>query len=116
MKTNFNLLFYMKKQKNYQNGAAPVYLRITVAGKRAEITTGRECEPERWNSKAGGISGSKEDAKSLNAYLDNLQSMVYDAHKALTEDKLAVTFTYESLVNFSGISTLLGYRPNCLAL
>jgi site-specific recombinase XerD len=91
MKTNFSLLFYMKKQKNYQNGAAPIYLRITVAGKRAEITAGRECEPERWNSKAGRMSGSKEDAKSLNAYLDNLQSMVYDAHKSLTEDKLAVT-------------------------
>jgi site-specific recombinase XerD len=91
MKTNFSLLFYMKKQKNYQNGAAPIYLRITVAGKRAEITTGRDCEPERWNSKAGRMSGSKEDAKSLNAYLDNLQSMVYDAHKSLTEEKLAVT-------------------------
>jgi site-specific recombinase XerD len=91
MKTNFSLLFYMKKQKNYQNGAAPIYLRITVAGKRAEITTGRECEPERWNSKAGRISGTKEDAKSLNAYLDNLQGMIYDAHKSLTEDKLAVT-------------------------
>ena len=95
MKTNFSLLFYMKKQKNYQNGAAPIYLRITVAGKRAEITTGRECEPERWNSKAGRISGTKEDAKSLNAYLDNLQNMVYDAHKSLTENKLAVTAEYQ---------------------
>ena len=91
MKTNFSLLFYMKKQKNYQIGPAPIYLRITVAGKRAEITTGRDCEPERWNSKISRMSGTREDAKSLNAYLDNLQNMVYEAHKALIDDKLEVT-------------------------
>jgi len=48
MKTNFSLLFYMKKQKNYTKGIAPIYMRITVNGKRAESATGRSCEPERW--------------------------------------------------------------------
>lgn len=38
MKTNFSLLFYMKKQKNYQSGPAPIYMRITFNGKRAEAT------------------------------------------------------------------------------
>jgi hypothetical protein len=49
MKTNFSLLFYLKKQKNYVKGAVPVYMRVTVNGKRVEVTTGRECEPQRWN-------------------------------------------------------------------
>jgi len=53
MKTNFSILFYMKKQKNYIAGSAPIYLRITVDGKRCEIATGRECVPEKWNSKLG---------------------------------------------------------------
>jgi len=44
MKTNFILLFYMKKQKNYVSGDAP--LRIIVAGKRAESITGWECDLE----------------------------------------------------------------------
>ncbi|NII82631.1 hypothetical protein FHT21_001676 [Pedobacter sp. SG908] len=30
MKTNFSLLFYLKRQKNYRGGRVPVYLRITV--------------------------------------------------------------------------------------
>lgn len=85
MKTNFSLLFYMKKQKNYISGDAPIYLRITVAGKRAEITTGRECEPKHWNSKTGRLTGTKEEVKNFNAYLDNLQAMLYQAHKQLTE-------------------------------
>lgn len=62
----------------------PIYLRITVNSKRAELATGRECEPNRWNSKAGRISGSKEDARSVNAYQSNLQELVFDAHSELT--------------------------------
>jgi len=49
MKTNFSLLFYLKKPKNHQNGLVPIYLRITVNGKRAETSTGRECVPVLWN-------------------------------------------------------------------
>ena len=36
----------MKKQKNYTAGPAPIYLRITVDGKRTELPIGRECDPE----------------------------------------------------------------------
>ncbi|SHE56115.1 Arm DNA-binding domain-containing protein [Pedobacter caeni] len=63
MKTNFSLLFYLKKQKNYINGNVPIYMRITVGGKRSEITTGRDCEPKSWNAKAGRIKGTKEECK-----------------------------------------------------
>ena len=58
MKTNFSLLFYLKKQKNYESGEVPVYLRITINSKRAEIATGRQCDPKRWNAKSGRMLGS----------------------------------------------------------
>ena len=48
----FGLLFYLKKQKNYVRGKQPIYMRITVDYQRAEISTKREIEPERWNSPA----------------------------------------------------------------
>lgn len=85
MKTNFSLLFYMKKPKNYVKGSAPIYLRITVQGKRSEITAGSSCEPSRWNSQTGRSNGNKEEVKSFNAYLDNLQAKVYQAHRQLIE-------------------------------
>ncbi len=91
MKTNFSLLFYLKKPKNYQSGLVPIYLRITVNGKRSETTTGRECEPTQWNSIAGRLKGTKEDTKSFNAYLDTLQKQVYEAHSQLTEVKSSIT-------------------------
>jgi len=91
MKTNFSLLFYMKKQKNYQAGKAPIYLRITVDGKRCEVTTGRCCDPVQWNTTSGRCNGKKEEMKSLNAYLDNLQNKVFEAHRQLTEKDDAIT-------------------------
>jgi hypothetical protein len=48
MKTNFSLLFYMRKQKNYQSGSTPIYIRITKDRKRAEIPTSRECGKHRY--------------------------------------------------------------------
>ncbi|MDP9078588.1 MAG: site-specific integrase [Bacteroidota bacterium] len=91
MKTTFSLLFYLKRPKNYENGPMPIYLRITVNGKRAETTSGRECLPANWNSKLGRFRGTKEEIKSFNAYLDNLQSQVYEAHKTLTEAGVLIT-------------------------
>ncbi|WP_461491133.1 hypothetical protein [Pontibacter sp. HJ8] len=37
MSINFSLFFYLKKQSNYQTGPVPIYLRITVSGKWAEL-------------------------------------------------------------------------------
>ncbi|MEJ2901024.1 site-specific integrase [Pedobacter panaciterrae] len=91
MKTNFSLLFYMKKQKNYQSGNAPIYLRITVDGKRCEITTGRCCDPLQWNTTSGRCNGKKDEVKSLNAYLDDLQNKVFEAHRQLTEKDDTIT-------------------------
>ncbi len=70
------MLLYMKKQKHYESGSAPIYLRITVNGKRAELSTARECDPEKWSSKSGRAIGTKENIKNFNAFLNNLQSKV----------------------------------------
>lgn len=91
MKINFSMLFYLKKQKNYRAGVASIYLRITVDGQRAEFTTGRECEPSRWNNRARRAIGSKEEIKALNAFLDNLQFKVYEAHRLLLEMNEPIT-------------------------
>ncbi|MHB1179162.1 MAG: Arm DNA-binding domain-containing protein [Daejeonella sp.] len=91
MKTTFSLLFYLKKPKNYTGGLMPVYVRITADGQRSETTTGRECEPVQWNSAAGRLKGTKEEVKSLNAYLDDLQTKVYNAHRILSEADELIT-------------------------
>ena len=70
---SFSLLFYLKKQKNYENGQMPIYARITVDSQRAEIATGRQCDHSRWNSTFGKLSGNKVDARSIKSYLSSMQ-------------------------------------------
>jgi hypothetical protein len=69
MKNNVSTLFYLKKPKNYVSGPIPIYLRITVDGLRTDFTSGKSCEPSRWNAKANRMTGNKEDVKAFNYYL-----------------------------------------------
>lgn len=91
MHKNFSLLFYLKKPKNYTSGIVPIYLRITVEGKRAEVSTQRQCDPQRWNSPAGRMAGTKEDARAMNVYLDALQSKIYELHRQVLISGLPLT-------------------------
>jgi site-specific recombinase XerD len=82
---SFGLLFYLKKPKNYKKGPVPIYLRITVDGIPKELSTKRVCEPGRWSQPAERASGTKEESKALNAYLDTLQAKAYEAKRLLIE-------------------------------
>ncbi|HAU52097.1 MAG TPA: recombinase [Sphingobacterium sp.] len=84
MSTNYSLLFYLKKPKNYVNGPRPIYMRITVDGIPKEISTGRECDPSKWNSKANRMKGTTEAVKIMNSFLDTLVSKVSTIHTAMT--------------------------------
>ena len=91
--SNFHLLFYIRKQKNYKGGAMPIYMRITVNGKRADMSAGRECESVKWNGHAGRAIGAKEEIKSLNNYLiaTALQTKLRNAHQVLIDANQQVT-------------------------
>jgi hypothetical protein len=88
---SFSLLFYLKKPKNYVNGAMPIYMRITVDGIPKEISLGRKCDVERWNINTGRAIGTKEEFKKLNEFLDTIQTKVYEARRQLIEKNEAVT-------------------------
>ena len=87
----FTLFFYLKKPKNYESGKVPIYMRFTVDGRRIEIATKRECEPGKWKSSAGRQIGQKEEVRSLNAFLDSLQTKVYEAQRVLVDSGRPVT-------------------------
>ena len=97
MRSNINLLFYLKKRSTYKNGPVAIYLRFTVDGQRAEASTGKTCDPSRWNTQAGRAIGTKEDVRSLNSYLDTLQAKAQEFHRWMTANDEMVTA--ESLKN-----------------
>ena len=63
------------------------------------MTSGLECDPEKWNTKSGRQDGKKEDVRSFNAYLDNLQAMInqvyrdlFDAGEIITSERIKCKF------------------------
>ena len=84
-------MFILKRPQNYKSGRRYIYMRLTVDGAVKELSVKRQWEPSRWNIQIGRASGNKEDARSLNNYLDLLTSKVYDAKRILIESDKAVT-------------------------
>ena len=54
--TTFGVLFYLKTQKTSMQGKAPICARVTVNGKRTEISVKRSVNANEWDDgKTGQI-------------------------------------------------------------
>ncbi|KGO86668.1 recombinase, partial [Flavobacterium rivuli WB 3.3-2 = DSM 21788] len=53
-----------------------IYLRITVDGVPKETSTRQQWDVTRWNQRTERATGNKEDARSVNFFLDTLQSKI----------------------------------------
>ncbi|WBX97013.1 site-specific integrase [Chryseobacterium gambrini] len=91
MNKTFNLLFFIKKNKIRTNGTAPIYLRITIEGKIADIAAKRYIDPKKWDVKAHKALGNTQEAKTLNLYLKTLEQKVYDSHYVMLKEDNNVT-------------------------
>ena len=91
MKTKVSILFYAKKAKAATNGLVPIYTRITINGKRIELSTNRFVEISKWSTEAGKMKGTSEEARSINNHLDLLKSQIRDAEMELIHKKIPVT-------------------------
>lgn len=91
MNNLFKLLVYLKRPKALNASVYPIYIRITVNGKRAEISTKRESEPGKWNKKAGRMTGTTEKVHQLNSFLDRLVSKIYTYQNELLQNNISLT-------------------------
>jgi len=59
MENSLSVLFYVRKKGAGDLSMATIYLRITVNGKRAEVSTMRKIGLTKWNAKANCKKRSK---------------------------------------------------------
>lgn len=78
MKTKISVLLYVKKSKAKSNLQVSVYLRITVNGKRSELSTGKNIDISKWNPEIIRLKGNSEEARTINKYFDVLLSKILD--------------------------------------
>jgi len=81
LENSFGMAFFLKTAHKGSKIRA-VHLRITVDGITKETSTKRKWDVERWDQKTERAVGTKEDAKSLNYFLD---SLTFKIHEIKTE-------------------------------
>jgi site-specific recombinase XerD len=91
MKTKVSILFYAKRAKASANGLVPIYTRITVNGKRIELSSNRFVEISKWSTETGKMKGNSEEARSINSHLDMLRIQIIDFQMELVHKKIPVT-------------------------
>ncbi len=85
MQYDLSVLFFLKKGQVDKRGLIPIYLRITVNGERAEISTNRKIELTKWDSAVQQAKGRSESARILNDHMDNLVNKVKRDYNLLNE-------------------------------
>jgi site-specific recombinase XerD len=95
METKMSILFYGKKTKSESDKQLSVYLRVTINGKRFEVSAQRYIEPAKWSQVAAKAKGNSEEARGINTHLDMLKNKVYYYQQLIQQE--GGSFTRETL-------------------
>ncbi|GAA0882169.1 site-specific integrase [Sphingobacterium siyangense subsp. cladoniae] len=87
----FGVMFYLRKYKATANGKAPIYARITVNGKRRDVSVKMSIEPENWNAGKGMAKGSRQEVTKLNSFLEQYRSGIVESYQQQLLQKKPVT-------------------------
>ena len=87
MSTKLNILFYAKRSRTTTRLVIPLYLRVTIQGKRMEVTANRFVLPDQWSTVLNRVKGNSKEAEEINSHLDYLRQQVYAYHQEILEDQ-----------------------------
>ena len=90
-RTTFGLLFYIRRDKTNKKGEAPVFMRLTINGERADASIKRFIEPHAWNSAKGKANEKCRGGKDLNLYLDAISANILRIQRDFELDKKEVS-------------------------
>ncbi|WP_317164081.1 Arm DNA-binding domain-containing protein [Algibacter sp. L1A34] len=98
MQTNktFSIVLFTRKSRSIVSKLS-IYARITVNGKRSEISLKRTVLTKSWDASKSRGRGSSYSSRVLNSYLNQEYNRLLDCHKQLLEeDKVISSKTIKS--------------------
>lgn len=88
--STFSILFWVYT-KRIKNNQAPLYARITIDGKKLNISLKRRIDTRLWNAHKQRIKGNSQTAKDLNQYLNEVYSKLFQCYHELRADDKRIT-------------------------
>ncbi|MFZ4671265.1 MAG: site-specific integrase [Flavobacterium sp.] len=90
MKAKTTLHFYAKSTKANAKGLFPIYVRLTVEGKRFEYSSKKFIEPTKWSNELSRMKGNSEEARSINSLLDFTKNQINEIQFELLKDNITL--------------------------
>lgn len=86
----FSVLFWIYT-KRAQNNQTNIYARITVNGKKVNISLKHKVNVNAWDPKSQKLKGNSPTAKEMNLYLDEVKSGIVQCYRDLKTEKRVLT-------------------------
>ncbi len=93
MANGIKVMFYLRKSKVNRWGTVPVYMRVTIEGRRFETAAVRCVSPETWSQAAGCVLSRSKDWEviDINAHLDLLRAKAFGVQRKLLTKEVPIT-------------------------
>lgn len=82
--------FIVKKDKA-KNNLAPVYARLTLAGKSVDISLKRDIDLDKWDTVTGRAKGNRDEGRTFNSFFDQVRAELTDCATRLKFEGKPVT-------------------------
>lgn len=86
----FGILFYLKTQKTTIQGSAPICARVTVNGKRTEISVKRSVKAAEWDERKGMAKGNRKEITELNIFLNQFKAKIINTYQQMLLNDAAI--------------------------
>ena len=87
----FSILFLLKKHKKNKRNLYPIYVRVTLNGKRIELSTRRWININEWDQNKQRPKLLNQTLKTLNYYLEQIRNKFYLEHQKLFQKDIPFT-------------------------
>ncbi|WP_166961629.1 site-specific integrase [Yeosuana marina] len=87
----FNVHFWLKMTVLRKDGTFPIYARITIDGKRADLSTKQTTLEHSWCKNARRIKPKFSGSKEINDVLENIQSRIVLCYRQLSDSGVVVS-------------------------
>src|SRR5690554_3621396 len=87
----FGIQFIIRVPKQQKNEKYSVYARITVNGRRSEISLKAKVLPKNWDEVKGKAKGKREDVIKLNNHIERVRSLITDCYHQLIQQRQTIT-------------------------
>jgi hypothetical protein len=74
MDHKISILFYSKIASKTKDNLVPIYLRITIDGKRIAQTIKQFVELSKWSASSGRMKGTQSEARAFGGFLDTVNN------------------------------------------